>query len=106
MKTYKIRNRYGAVHNLVVVDKNILKFYISSDCLCNNISGNYKSPTSIDPDGGPYIKVGHSPSQIFHEDLPNRKIVEIKPEADHYTLLLHDEDLVKGRTIKRKKAKR
>ena len=105
MKTYKIKNRYGAVHTLIVTNKNTLKFIPSKDTLYMQCSADEKGLNSIDPDGGPFICVGHTPAQLLHRDLPNRPIVEIKLEKTHYTLLLHKEEVIKGRTIVRKKKK-
>lgn len=105
MKTYKIKNRYGAVHTLIVTNKNTLKFIPSKDTLYMQCSADEKGLNSIDPDGGPFICVGHTPAQLLHRDLPNRAIVEIKQEKTHYTLLLHKEEVIKGRTIVRKKKK-
>lgn len=105
MKTYKIKSRYGAVHTLIVTNKNTLKFIPSKDTLYMQCSADEKGLNSIDPDGGPFICVGHTPAQLLHRDLPNRAIVEIKQEKTHYTLLLHKEEVIKGRTIVRKKKK-
>jgi hypothetical protein len=105
MKTYKIKNRNGTVHTLIVTNKNTLKFIPSKDTHYMQCSGGEDGLHSIDPDGGPFICLGHTPAQLLHRDLPNRPIVEIKQERTHYTLLLHKEEVIKGRTIIRKKPK-
>jgi hypothetical protein len=106
MKTYKIKNRTGHIHTLILTDKNTLKFYPSKSINYMSASADEKGLQFIDPEGGPFISTGYTPAQLLHADLPQRNIVEIKQESDHYTFLLHDEKLVKNRTIKKNKKRK
>lgn len=94
MKTFEIRSRYGAKYKAVLVDDNTINFFTEGALYVRAGSAENNDPSSlgfIDPDGGPFIALFETPAFCMHKDLPDREIVSILFDKDHYVITLAEE---------------
>ena len=87
MKTFEVLSRYGTKYKAVLVDENTIHFFANEASYVSAGATEDNNPHAfgfIDPEGGPFIALFETPSFCIHKDLPNREIVEITFDTDHY----------------------
>ena len=100
MKTFEVLSRYGTKYKAVLVDENTIHFFANEASYVSAGATEDNNPHAfgfIDPEGGPFIALFETPSFCIHKDLPDREIVEITFDGDHYVIKLEE---------KKKKAKK
>lgn len=109
MKNFEVLSRYGTKYKAVLVDENTIHFFANEANYVSAGAAEDNDPNAfgfIDPEGGPFIALFETPSFCIHKDLPNREIVEITFDTDHYVIKLEEEKKKKAAKAPKSQIKR
>jgi len=88
MKSFDIYSRYGTKYTADLIDENTIHFFPTGASYMRGEEKGSGEMNFIDPEGGPFIALWELASDVLHEDLPSREIVEIKLEKSYYIIKL------------------
>lgn len=90
MKNFDVYSRYGTKYKAVLVDENTIHFHVNNSTYIRQgaMSSDSLRLGFIDPEGGPFISLFETPAFCLHKDLPEREIIDISFDKNHYVLKL------------------